>query len=336
MTDPVIASDKITYDREAIELWMKLAGAGMPIRSPITNEELTTTAFVSNVELKNKLENVISSSSEEKVVNIREALYSLHSETIPELSRALSSNEFEALDALMHLDLMTKLNLQAPQVIVIGSENHGKSTLLERLIGFPIFPRFRSLCTCCRIRVKLRRQTAMAISKIYVRNLTTNTVDESTVENVALEMMCNRVKARMDEMLANRPHRSIISDREIVIEIRVPYCPNIDILDMPGLVAAPKESAETSLELSRSTIINEKAHSIFLLVVDSRTECTASIATRLVQDLEIDHQTIGVFTKMDIFFNEYDGCPGNKEEMFNIYTDESNPGKQYYSQHRNK
>jgi hypothetical protein len=128
-------------------------------------------------------------------------------------------------------------------------------------------------------------------------------------------------------MLQGQPPRTIIGDREIVVEIRVPYCPNIDILDMPGLVAAPQEAADISLELTRSIIVKEAAHSIFLLVVDCRTECTASIATRLVLDNKIESQTIGIFTKMDIFSNEYEDSGESKLDLFLSYMDPQNAGE---------
>jgi hypothetical protein len=69
------------------------------------------------------------------------------------------------------------------------------------------------------------------------------------------------------------------------------------------------------------------AHSIFLLVVDCRTECTASIATRLVLDHKIEDQTIGIFTKMDIFSNEYEDSDESKQDLFLSYMDPKNAGE---------
>jgi hypothetical protein len=55
-------------------------------------------------------------------------------------SRGISSQIFSDLDVISKLDLFKTLKLKPPQIIVLGSENNGKSTLLERLIGFSIFP----------------------------------------------------------------------------------------------------------------------------------------------------------------------------------------------------
>lgn len=43
----------------------------------------------------------------------------------------------------------------SPQVVVIGRENTGKSTILERLCMLPMFPRDSKVCTRMAIRVKV-------------------------------------------------------------------------------------------------------------------------------------------------------------------------------------
>mmetsp|Transcript_26495 Transcript_26495/g.25364 ORF Transcript_26495/g.25364 Transcript_26495/m.25364 type:complete len:797 (+) Transcript_26495:85-2475(+) len=347
MSDPVMASDSITYERAAITEWINIhkqksdletlkeddnayESAECVINSPITGDPMTELLHpnIALREVLGELRSHLEADSRGRVPNVRAAFLNANMDVIPEISgltRALSSEVFEGLDTLMHLDLMAKLKLQAPQVVVIGSENHGKSTLLERLIGFPIFPRNRTLCTRCPIRVKLRRHTA-SISSICIRNRRTNVIEEGSLAPLALGMMSSHVQALMDQMLQGQPARTIIGDREIVIEIKVPYCPNLDILDMPGLVAAPQEAADISLQLTRSIIEQEAAHSIFLLVVDCRTECTASIATRLVLDHKIEDQTIGIFTKMDIFSNEYEDADESKQDLFLSYMDPGNAG----------
>jgi predicted ATPase len=45
---------------------------------------------------------------------------------------------FEAVDPLR--ELLEKLDWQPPQIVVMGNENTGKSTLLERICMMPLFP----------------------------------------------------------------------------------------------------------------------------------------------------------------------------------------------------
>lgn len=43
------------------------------------------------------------------------------------------------------------------QVIVLGNQSSGKSSLLERLSGCPVFPRAQGISTRCVVRVLCRR-----------------------------------------------------------------------------------------------------------------------------------------------------------------------------------
>ena len=111
MVDPVIASDEQTYERTAIETWFQIKNtSGKPITSPCTGLAMEDTVLLSNVALKNVLEELrlqlVSEGIRNRHHNIREALYSKNCDIIPEiadLTKALSSDVFEALDSLMHL-----------------------------------------------------------------------------------------------------------------------------------------------------------------------------------------------------------------------------------------
>jgi hypothetical protein len=63
---------------------------------------------------------------------------------------------FDDLDKIEQ-DLVTDLGLRPPSIVCLGNESSGKSTLLERLIGFPVLPRDKDLCTRMIIRLLLRR-----------------------------------------------------------------------------------------------------------------------------------------------------------------------------------
>jgi hypothetical protein len=51
---------------------------------------------------------------------------------------------------------------QPPQIIVLGNEKSGKSTLLERLTMMPVFPKDEEICTRMAIQLRLRRGTPLA------------------------------------------------------------------------------------------------------------------------------------------------------------------------------
>ena len=54
------------------------------------------------------------------------------------------------------------------QVVVIGDESSGKSTVLEQLFRMPLYPRKKTFCTRLPIHVRLRRPDAAQEECEYV------------------------------------------------------------------------------------------------------------------------------------------------------------------------
>eukprot|EP00759_Apiculatamorpha_spiralis_P047522 PhF_6_TR43152/c1_g1_i2/m.66061 len=218
----------------------------------------------------------------------------------------LTCDIFKELDKLAEMDIMKSLRLDIPKVIVLGNESHGKSTLLERLIGYPVFPRDRLLCTKMPLRVMLRRGP-MALSWVGLRDRSLTITGK---QYVPLSLVSSVVKSIMDEAVRVR-NKDVIDDVEVVISIQLPNCPNLEVLDLPGLVAANSAGTRQNnnlnhitTNLAQSVIEREKRTSIFLLVTDVRVPANQSLASALVQKNGIEHITLGVYTKLDVFVSE--------------------------------
>lgn len=225
----------------------------------------------------------------------------------------LSSEVFTELDRVMSLELMQKLNLQPAQIVSIGMESHGKSTLLERLIGIPLFPRDKSLCTRSVVRVQLRRRL-FSPATICIRDRTSRKlVPDTHVKFIAVERISEEVKHHMDMILEKEPGNLISITREVVVTINAPFVPNLDLLDLPGIVSlnpsidgVKQDVALATEQLAESILKAEKQHSIFLLVVDVRSNINHSRAVELIRRNALQQQTIGVFTKLDCYQTEDD------------------------------
>eukprot|EP01033_Poteriospumella_lacustris_P018129 gene18129-13012_t len=221
----------------------------------------------------------------------------------------MSSEVFVELDRVISLPDIKSLDLKVAQVVALGMESHGKSTLLERLIGLPLFPKDRQRCTICPIRVHLRRKASTQIAEVFIRNLKTKV--ELHKRSVAMDVICKAVDDLMKTALTLEPGQGIASNHEIVINFSSPSMPNLDLLDLPGLVgsscgAGSNNFAEQTYALAERVIREESSHSIFLLVVDVRAQVNHSRAAELVRAHSIESQTVGVFTKLDCFMSEDD------------------------------
>lgn len=304
MQNPMIAADGHTYEEAAIKLWIQQCKTlGKAPSSPLTGAPLTNETLTRNAALLPFLDRLHSlSSAPPPTLSTATAVASAGSE-------ALTSKVFEELDRVMNLDLAKSLGLRFAQVVVVGMESHGKSTLLERLVGLPLFPKNRTRCTTCPIRVQLRRNPRQ-ITTIYIRRRETEEEHPASKSIIAMENICAEVNRLMKWITTTLEPQVVVSMQyEIVICIQQPFVPNLDVLDLPGLVGANLNTTSQDLvsvtaELARSVIKKEKDRSVFLLVMDCRTQTNHSIATQLISTGGVEAQTIGVMTKLDMYRSE--------------------------------
>ena len=74
------------------------------------------------------------------------------SSNLGDLSHVLS-----IIDPLRSVMADTMAGREPPTIIVLGAESSGKSTILERMIMLPIFPRQLGLCTRIAITTSAKR-----------------------------------------------------------------------------------------------------------------------------------------------------------------------------------
>eukprot|EP01040_Poterioochromonas_malhamensis_P014225 gene14225-15729_t len=303
MKDPVIAADGHFYDRQTITNWIETQKAqGRPITSPQTNLPLNDEILTPNTAMKRELDIFIASSSKIQPDDIR---------------FTLSSEIFKELDRISTMSEMRLLDFEAPKIVVLGNESHGKSTILERVIGLPLFPKEKGICTRCVVRVHMRRCVAdqPSLAEISVRRVLIEGKDQviavpPPAQIVALDNIREKIKEVMDSLIrSDLEQRVIIDDHEIIVKINLPYCLNVDILDLPGLVTTSPASTTQNLpqvtkEIAMRVIGEQRESSFFLLVNDVRVPANQSRGCEVVQEAKIEGQTLGIFTKVDTFVSE--------------------------------
>ncbi len=273
MTDPVSTADGQTYDRQYISDWFEVRRKErLPLTSPLTGLKLPNDELIpseKHIKLLDELRNDFDGVGGDGQGTSESPNIMVHSDI------------FVQLDRLVQDGMLAKLmngGLRTPQIVVIGVESHGKSTLLERLIGFAIFPKsargVAKMCTRCPIRVHLRRSVEGKISSVCVIDRITSRRVRGSIEYAPLDRINLVVHQKMNMLMAEHPRKFLLSDKEIVVNVTQPYCPNLDILDLPGIVAARAltrddfdgDLFQQSTDLIKTIIESDKKFSIFLLV----------------------------------------------------------------------
>jgi hypothetical protein len=290
LRDPVRLSDGFTYDREYAKMWLDHCERTKFFLSPHDPTKKIDNVIIEAPDLVKRLAEFRSTSDPKasRRQGAAAAAAAGAAATIPTSDDddddtsyfMLNSRLFKHLDLLRGLPLTRKLNLVIPSVVIVGDETVGKSTLLERLIGFPVLPRNAKIsgrCTMCVVHVHLRRGE-VKLPRVSIVQRSDGAEEAGSVEFGALDSLCNVVKRKMDELTA-RFNVKLVTTHEVVVSISVPYAPDLDVIDVPGLVMATPDAPELvaqTRELATSVLTSNAGSATVLLVGDIRVAVTNS------------------------------------------------------------
>ncbi|KAM7223606.1 P-loop containing nucleoside triphosphate hydrolase protein [Rhypophila decipiens] len=226
-----------------------------------------------------------------------------------------SANRLRKIDKLRENNIGTHLPL--PQLVAVGDQSSGKSSLLESLTGIP-FPRAQTLCTRYATQITHRRDDLSHISigiipgphasdddkerlSSYVRAV------NSTAElRAQFPVILDEVNKLMGIKTPNNPSGTKTFTEDV---LRVEKCgPNEDyltIIDVPGIFRLVEEGVVTPGDkvLVRSMVEKyiKDARTVILAVLP----CTSDVFTQeilaLAEEYDIKgERTLGILTKPDL------------------------------------
>jgi hypothetical protein len=100
--------------------------------------------------------------------------------------------------------------IRIPTILVVGDQNNGKTSLLERIAGFDCFPRMDGFCTRQPIRLRLIHNpdaTGLDSFKLTMPSLSytdssnvVQTIDAFQGENLDKHLVLSKISDRMDSI----------------------------------------------------------------------------------------------------------------------------------------
>ncbi|KAI1180545.1 Dynamin central region-domain-containing protein [Nemania sp. FL0916] len=201
--------------------------------------------------------------------------------------------------------------LDLPQIVVVGSQSAGKSSVLENIVGRDFLPRGSGIVT--------RRPLILQLI----------TVDEKGDEPDANAAYRSPTAARPSEWaefhhipgrrftdfadvkreIENETSRVAgsnkgINRQPINLKIHSPHVLNLTLVDLPGLTKVPIGDQPADIEKQTRTLISEyiaKPNSIILAVSPANVDLVNSEALKLARHVDpLGRRTIGVLTKVDL------------------------------------
>ena len=221
------------------------------------------------------------------------------------------------LDKIDKLRELNVQDLELPQLVVVGDQSSGKSSVLESLTGF-FFPQAPGLCTRYATQISCRREAeqkvlvsiiprpgadAPVIERLRSFNRTLPELSSEVLESVIME--ANRemeIRMSADDTAS---HLQAFSEHILKIEIHGPDQEHFTVIDVPGIfrVPSPPFTTDNDVSLVRNMVeaYMQNSRTIILAVLPSNVDISTQEILKMAQNADPDGaRTMGVLTKPDL------------------------------------
>ncbi|XP_066489425.1 dynamin-1-like protein isoform X2 [Tiliqua scincoides] len=197
--------------------------------------------------------------------------------------------------------------IQLPQIVVVGTQSSGKSSVLESLVGRDLLPRGTGIIT--------RRPLILQLVHVSAEDRRKTAGDENGVDTEEWGKFLH-TKAKLytdfDEIrqeIENETERISgnnkgISPEPIHLKIFSPHVVNLTLVDLPGMTKVPVGDQPKDIEIQiRELILRfiSNPNSIILAVTAANTDMATSEALKIAREVDPDgRRTLAVITKLDL------------------------------------
>ncbi|KAK4188345.1 Dynamin central region-domain-containing protein [Podospora australis] len=203
-------------------------------------------------------------------------------------------------------------SLDLPQIVVVGSQSAGKSSVLENIVGRDFLPRGSGIVTRRPLILQLINVPSDDEAEDSVTASYRNPNQAGRDEWAEFHHIPNRrftdfgdVKREIENETARvAGSNKGINRQAINLKIYSPHVLNLTLVDLPGLTKVPIGDQPTDIEKQTRNLISEyiaKPNSIILAVSPANVDIVNSEALKLARHVDaLGRRTIGVLTKVDL------------------------------------
>ncbi|KAJ6445123.1 CoA-transferase family III [Purpureocillium lavendulum] len=223
-------------------------------------------------------------------------------------TQGLASEQRGLLDLIDKLQFAQLDNVKLPQIVVVGDQSAGKSSVLEALSGTP-FPRDAGACTRFATEIRLRRakETGLKVSIIPDKKRPWAEQDKLLRYggDITGDMPFEAMMREATDLIAPREIPGRFAARDIlVVEKSGPDMPLLTLVDLPGLVrVANRDQSEADIQTieALSDHYMKSSRTIILAVVGGNNDYVQAPILKKARHFDPrGSRTIGVLTKPDM------------------------------------
>uniref|UniRef100_A0AC35GB19 Dynamin-1-like protein n=1 Tax=Panagrolaimus sp. PS1159 TaxID=55785 RepID=A0AC35GB19_9BILA len=191
-----------------------------------------------------------------------------------------------------------------PQIVVIGTQSHGKSSVIEGIVGRDFLPRGTGICTRRPLLIQLI-YTPMDHPKRKEDKKSKN-ADWATFDHLPdkkffdFKDVRKEIERATDELLGTKKG---VSDEEIYLKIYASNVVDLTLIDLPGFTKVPVGDQPEDIEVrirDMSLKYISNPNSIILAVVKATEDFATSEALKFAKMVDKNgDRTLGVLTQLD-------------------------------------
>ncbi|CAM4693624.1 unnamed protein product [Caretta caretta] len=198
--------------------------------------------------------------------------------------------------------------IQLPQIVVIGAQSSGKSSVLESIVGRDFLPRGSGIVTRRPLVLQL-----VNVPSLEERQRAASGETSTQAEEWATFLHCKHKSfTNFDEIrqeIETETERTTGTNKGISLEplylkIYSPHVLNLTLVDLPGITKVPVGDQPPDIEGQvREMILSyvSNPNCLILAVTAANTDMATSEALKLARDVDPDgRRTLAVVTKLDL------------------------------------
>ncbi|XP_067884511.1 dynamin-1-like protein isoform X1 [Heterodontus francisci] len=198
--------------------------------------------------------------------------------------------------------------IQLPQIVVVGSQSSGKSSVLESVVGRDFLPRGSGIVTRRPLVLQLvnvasaedRKQAASGDMGIVAEEWGTFLHCKNKIF-MDFDEIRQEIESETERMTGNNKG---ISPEPIHLKIYSPSVLNLTLIDLPGITKVPVGDQPADIEQQIRGMLGtyiSNPNSLILAVTAANTDMATSEALKLARDVDPDgRRTLAVITKLDL------------------------------------
>eukprot|EP01071_Lankesteria_metandrocarpae_P002982 Lankesteria_metandrocarpae@DN2682_c0_g1_i1.p1 len=203
------------------------------------------------------------------------------------------------VDELRDVGLQQYVKL--PRICVVGTQSAGKSSVLEAIVGFNFLPRGDGIVTRRPLELRL-----VHVPESDSREEPWSVFDlggGKTHKCTSFVAVKEKIEELTDEVAGKNKG---ISDDPIVLTVHSKQCPDLTLIDLPGITRVPLKGTDQTDDVERLTrdmamVYAKDERTIVLAVVPANVDISTSDALQIGRRVDPRGvRTIGVITKIDL------------------------------------